>query len=159
MKKLVLAAAMVVFSSGAAHAATTSGTATATVVAPLNVTHANGAALRFGTFTAGTGGTVVVTIADVGTTTGGVIHLAGSSSTADTFNVTGDGNRGYTISLGTGNSVTSGSNSMAYTLTSNATGTLAAGSGSFKVGGTLTVGNNQAAGNYTDSYDVTVNYQ
>ena len=163
MKKIVFAAFAVAFAVPAAAApgdtATTQGTANAEIVAPITITHDNGAALDFGTLTAGGGGTVVVTSAGVGSDTGDVTLLTGSTNAADSFTVSGDANRAFTIVTGTG-SVASGSNTMSFTTSpSAASGTLSGtGSASFTVGGTLTVGANQAPGTYTGSYDATVTY-
>ncbi len=158
MKKIVLAAALVALSSGAAHAATAAGSATATVIAPITIAHVVGASLNFGTFDASTGGTVTVTAAGAGTASG-VSFVSGSVNAADGFNVTGDGTRSFNITT-TGGNVTSGSNTMAFTTSpSAATGTLVAGLASFTVGGVLTVTSGQSVGSYTGSYNATVVYQ
>ncbi|MCA0909269.1 DUF4402 domain-containing protein [Qipengyuania gaetbuli] len=165
MKKIVLAAAMTsaVFAVPAAAApgdtASANGTANARIVAPIAITHDSGSALDFGTMTAGTGGTVVVTPAGAGSKTGDVILIAGSTNAADSFTVTGEANRGFAIVV-TGGSVTSGTNSMTFTtsLASNSGNLGAGGSTQFSVGGTLTVGSGQAAGSYTGSYGATVTY-
>ncbi len=155
MKKIVLAAALVALSSGAAHAATANGVATATVVAPISVTHDALTSLNFGVFTAGTGGSVIVDSAGVGSVTGAVVFLSGSTNSVDGFDVAGDGTRGYTISTAGG-----AMGGMSFTTTPSATtGALVAGVGSFTVSGTLTVPSGQAAGAYTGAYVATVNYQ
>lgn len=164
MKKfVVLAATAAAFAATPAMAApgdtdTEAGVATATVVAPITLTHVPAASLAFGSFTAGNGGTVVVTPAGLATSTGEVDHVTGSVESADAFTVSGDAGRAYSISTGAG-TVTFLTNSMAFTTTpSAAAGTLTGGAGAFTVGGTLTVGSGQAAGNYTGSYDATVTY-
>lgn len=164
MKKILLVAAAAAIATPAFAApgdtATTQGSATATIVAPITLTH-NSAALAFGTLTSGTGGGTV-TVSSGGTvsgTTGDVTVLSGSLNSADSFTVGGSANRTFTIST-TGGSVAAGANSMTFTTSaSGATGTLSAGgSATFTVGGTLTVGANQAAGSYTGSYNATVAY-
>lgn len=162
MKKIVLAAVAATFAVPAAAApgdtATDQGTATATIVAPISITHDAGAALGFGLMTAGNGGTVVVTTAGAGTATGDVVLVSGSTNSADSFTVTGDAGRSFSI-VTTGGTVDSGGNSMPFTTTAAGSGTLSAGgTAAFSVGGTLTVGNGQAAGSYTGSYDATVTY-
>lgn len=164
MKKFALVSVMAAAAAsplfaGSAFAATAQGTATATVVAPITLTHTSGAALAFGSFTAGTGGTVAVTSAGAGSKTGGVVFVANSANTADAFTVGGDASRAFTIST-SGSTVVSGANSMSFTTSASSTsGTLGTtGAASFTVGGTLTVGANQAAGSYTGSYDATVTY-
>ena len=156
MKKIVLAAALVALSSGAAHAATANGAASATVVAPISVTHDALTSLNFGTFLVGaSGGSVAVDAAGAGSVSGTVVFLSGSTNSVDAFDVAGDGTRGYTISTAGG---TMGGMSFS-TTPSAATGALVAGVGSFTVSGTLTVPSGQAAGAYTGSYVATVNYQ
>ncbi|MBC2668637.1 DUF4402 domain-containing protein [Novosphingobium piscinae] len=143
--------------------ATATGTANATVIAPLQIIHAPGAAINFGAFTAGTGGTVSVSQAGTASVTGDVGLVTGGTVTADAFTVLGSGSRTFTIATSTGNTVrTSGPTpaTMALALSVPATGTLsAAGSFALRVGGTLTVAAGQAAGAYTGSYTVTVTYQ
>jgi len=164
MKKFVLAAALVAFSSGTAFAAsgntsTATGSAAATVVAPIVLTHTSGASLNFGKFTTGTGGTVVVSSAGAASVTGDVGIVPGSTSSADAFTVAGDASRSFSIAT-TGGSVTSGAASMAFTTApSAATGTLStSGAASFTVGGTLTVASTAVAGAYTGTYTATVTY-
>ncbi len=167
MKKIVLAAAVVALSAGSAFAAgpsgntsTAQGSATATVISPIQLTHTSGASLNFGTFSAGTGGTVAVTSGGTGSVTGDVGAVTGGTYAADAFSVAGDASRNFSITSA-GGTVASGSNSMTFTTSASATsGALdTTGAASFTVGGTLTVGSGQAAGTYTGSYDVTVTYQ
>ena len=159
MKKIVLAAVTVLaFSSSSAFAAQATGSATANIIAPISVTHTALATLNFGTFDAGTGGSVTVTQGGIGSAGGSVNFVSGSVNAADAFTVAGDGNRVFTI-VTTGGNVTSGANTMAFTTSAPATGTLASGVGGFNVGGTLTVGSGQAVGSYTGTYTATVNYQ
>jgi hypothetical protein len=158
MKKIVLAAVLVALSSGAAHAATATGSATATIVTPIAITHVSGATLDFGTFDAGTGGSVSVTQGGVGSVGGGVLFVSGNANSADAFDVTGEGSRAFNIST-TGGTVSNGSATMAFTTSSPTTGTLSSGAASFNVGGSLTVAAGQAIGTYTGSYSATVVYQ
>lgn len=135
------------------------GTATAEIVAPISITHDAGASLSFGTLTAGNGGTIAVSPAGTaGTPTGEVRLLAGSTVSADGFSVSGEDGRSYSITVG-GGTVTSGTNNMSFTTSaSKASGSLTGGSDTFSVGGTLTVGANQAVGSYSGSYTATVTY-
>ena len=139
--------------------ASATGSATATVLSPIVVMHTPGAALAFGTFTVGSGGTVTVSPAGARSATGGAALVLGSTGRADAFLVEGDPNRGFAVVTAAG-TVTFGSASMAFTtLPSLTTGTLsAAGAGAFTVGGTLSVPATAAAGSYAGSYSVTVNY-
>ncbi len=167
MKKLILAAALVALSAGTAQAATgnsasTIGIANASVVTSLKITHTLGASLAFGSFSAGTGGTIVVNQAGAGSVTGDVGLMSNSSNGADGFTVTGDTTRTFTVTTSTGNTVTTGGttpSTMPFAVSAPATATLVAGTYALKIGGTLTVANAQAAGAYTGTYTVTITYQ
>ena len=169
MKKILFVAAIAAgLSGGAAQAATGNsatgtGTANAVVVGPLQITHNTGAALNFGSFTAGTGGTVSVTSAGVASATGDVGLVTGSTPTADAFTVVGTPNRAFGIVASSSNTVsTGGANpaTMPFTVSAaNSASLTAGGTFALAVGGTLTVGSGQAAGAYTGTYTVTVTYQ
>lgn len=168
IKRIFATAAIiaVIGSVSTAHAATgntstAAGTATATVVAPIVLTHTSGASLNFGKFTVGAGGTVVVTSAGAGSVTSDVGFVpGGSSTTADQFSLTGDASRAFGITTTSG-SISNGSKTMAFTTTpSAATATTSTtGTYSFTVGGTLTVTGTESAGSYTGTYNATVVYQ
>ncbi|WP_420382266.1 DUF4402 domain-containing protein [Novosphingobium sp.] len=141
--------------------ATAAGTATATIVAPIVLIHTPGAALNFGKFTVGTGGTVVVTATGTGTTTSDVGFVpGGSTTTADQFSLTGDISRAFGITT-TNGTISNGAKSMAFTTApSSASGTTSAtGTYNFTVGGTLTAVGTETAGAYTGTYNATVVYQ
>ena len=171
MKKLLLAAAAAtVFATPAFAApgdtANADGTATATVIAPISITHDAGAALAFGTIITGTAaGTVTVTTAGSASAGGDAKLAAGSTNSADAFTVDGQANRTFTISAtdgtvdGTsGDALTNGA-SMSFTTDVAASGTLnASGTTAVAVGGELSVGANQDAGDYEGTYNVTVAY-
>ena len=164
MKKLAIIAVTAAFSTPALAApgdtATTQGQATAEVVAPISLAHGGGA-LDFGTFTTGTGGGTVVVDATGGTASGDVTLVATSTESQDTFDVSGDAGRAFSIST-TAGTVANGAVTMAFTTSAPATGTLstgaATGTASFDVGGTLSVNGGEAAGVYSGTYDVTVTY-
>lgn len=148
-----------------AHAAsgntsTATGSASATIIAPIVLTHTSGSSLNFGKFTTGTGGTIVVTSGGTASVTGDVGIAPGSTSTADAFSLTGDTSRNFGIAT-TGGSITNGSSSMAFTTSpSAASGTTSStGTASFTVGGTLTVGTGLVTGAYSGTYTATVTYQ
>lgn len=162
MKKIAIFAVAAAISTPAFAApgdtASANGAATAEVVAPITLTHADTAALNFGTFTTGTtGGTIVVTQGGTATATGDVTLVSGSTEAADAFSVAGDAGRAFSITSGTG-SVANGGTSMAFTTDAPTSGTLTGGAATFSVGGTLTVAGGEAAGTYTGSYNVTVAY-
>ena len=166
--KQVLAGAAVIASLAAvsaAHAAsgntsTATGQASATVIAPIVLTHTSGATLNFGKFTTGTGGTVVVSSSGAGSVTGDVGFIPSSTNAADAFSLTGDVNRNFGIST-TGGSITNGSSSMTFTTSPSAASgsTGSAGAATFTVGGTLNVGTGLVTGAYTGTYTATVVYQ
>jgi hypothetical protein len=169
MKKRIVSAAVLAACFGsmtAAHAAsgnssTAAGTATATVVAPIVLTHTAGASLNFGKFTVGAGGTVVVNSSGAGSVTSDVGFVpGGSSTTADQFALTGDNSRNFGITT-TGGTISNGSKTMAFTTAPSATTatTSATGTYSFTVGGTLTATGTETPGAYTGTYNATVVYQ
>lgn len=121
--------------------------------------------LSFGSFIAGSGGTISVSAAGARSSTGGVLPLGqGSGVAAAQFNVSGTANASYTITLPANNTVVlvdAAANTMALSsfVANPPTGTLSAGgSQSIRVGATLIVGNAQPSGSYSGSFNVTVNY-
>jgi len=125
----------------------------------------NTQALAFGKFVAGSGGSVTVNAASgVRSASGGALLIASGGGAAAQFNVTGDANLTYAISLPADGvvSLASGANTMTlntFTGSPSGTGTLSgAGTQTLSVGATLAVGSNQAVGSYSGSFDVTVNY-
>jgi hypothetical protein len=137
--------------------------ATATIITPIGIT--NSTPLAFGNVAANPTltGTVVITPAGVRTATGGATlpAVTGTFGVA-TFTVTGEGTSTYAITLPASATLT-GTPSGTMTVdnfasTPSGTGTLAAGTQNITVGGTLNVGAAQAAGSYTGTFSVTVNY-
>lgn len=164
MKKIVLAAfaaaVAVPVAAAPGDTATTQGEATAEIVAPISIVHDTDASLNFGMIVAGTlGGTVDVDTSGVGTESADLVFALGSTTSADSFTVSGDPDRAFSIVLGNG-TVDSGANSMNFTTAADSLSASLNGTGSFQfaVGGTLTVGANQPAGVYSGQYDVTVTY-
>lgn len=124
----------------------------------------NTQALAFGKFVSGSGGAVIVSAAGVRSASGGVVLVPSDAGVAAQFAVSGDPNLTYAITLPADGTVSlaSGANTMAlnsFTSNPSVTGTLGgAGTQTVSVGATLSVGSNQAVGNYSGSFDVTVNY-
>lgn len=124
----------------------------------------NTQALAFGSFAAGSGGSVTVSAGGARSAGGGVVLLSAGAGSVASFSVTGDPNLTYAITLPANGvaALSSGGNSMALTaFTSNpaTTGVLSAGgSQTLSVGATLGVSSNQAAGSYSGSFNVIVNY-
>jgi|SRR6185369_10090355 len=135
----------------------------------------NNDTLLFGTFVAGTGGTVAIGASSGARSATGGVTLVNSSYRAARFTVScvADGGADnctptstYSIDTVAGISMTSGANSMSVGIfpvysvnTATSGGRLSGGTDSLKVGATLTVGNNQAPGSYSGSFSVTVVYQ
>lgn len=140
------------------HAASTTGTASATVIVPMTISA--GTQLNFGTFAANaTGGTVVITTAGARSATGSVALSSTTPGVAGSFNVTGNAGSTFAITGPGVFNVTSGANTMAVSLSGLATtGTLTGGTATILVPGTLTVGANQAPGSYSGTYTMAVEY-
>jgi len=138
---------------------TATGTASATIVAPIVLTHPATASLSFGRFTTGNGGSVTISAAGVGSVGSEVTFVPGSTPSADQFTVAGDASRAFAITT-TGGNISSGATNLAFTTTASAaSGALTAGgTASFTVGGTLTVPGTAPAGSYTGTYSATVTY-
>ncbi|MEM1035713.1 MAG: DUF4402 domain-containing protein [Pseudomonadota bacterium] len=160
MKKVLAFAASAALIAGGAYAADVDSNAGARIVAPLQV--ANATALYFGTVVPSitTADTVIVS-ATGAKTCGAELTCLTTDHTAAAFNVTGEDARTYTISLPSSVQISNGSQNMDVDnfTGSKASGTLTSGADSFTVGGTLDVGANQAAGEYTGTFTVTVEYQ
>lgn len=138
--------------------------ATATIVTGLSCAHGTNSDLAFGKIIASNqAGTVVVSPASARSYTGGAILTTGLAVTAAEFVLTGQASTAVTVTLpSSAVTITSGSNTMSVTtFTSDAGSSPALSSGgalTVKVGGTLSVAANQAAGSYTGTFDVTFAY-
>ena len=140
----------------------------ATIITPLTITLSADTQLQFGTIVAdATSGAIVVLSPGGVITSTTLTHLGGNS--VPTFNVTGEPNSTYSVTLPTAsiNLVHDGSGILSGTTTTlsvsdfleNSTETLSElGKESFQVGATLNVAANQAGGVYTGTFDVTVAY-
>ena len=159
---LVLASSTMLVTDGEAAEATAN--ATAEVMTPIAISKT--ADLRFGKFSALTGGTVVIATAGTRSATGAVVLSSTNAGGAASFNVTGDNDATYAITLpSSAVTITHGTDTTKTmsvgTFTSNpsGTGTLsAAGAQTVNVGGTLTVASAQASGSYTGTFTVGVEY-
>jgi hypothetical protein len=151
------AVAALAFTATTAEAATATGTARAKILRPVTVTAVDD--LQFGTIITGAAASTVDITPAGGFTCGAGLVCSGTNSEGS-FNITGT--TGQTVSISVPASVTlnSGANSMTASLTSSASSAvLVANAASFTVGGSLAVGANQADGDYTGTYTVTVDYQ
>ncbi|HEX8616375.1 MAG TPA: DUF4402 domain-containing protein [Thermoanaerobaculia bacterium] len=161
---ILAAAAIAVLSSPSAmYAAQATSNASAEVMTPISIS--NTAALRFGKFSALTGGTVVIATNGSRSATGAVVLSSTNAGGAASFDVSGDGNATYAITLPNSatltHSVDNTKTMSVGTFTSNpsGTGTLSAGGAqALAVGATLTVGNAQTTGSYSGTFDVSVEY-
>lgn len=166
--KLLLTAGAVALSASffsiTVTAATATGDASANVLTPLSITADAANAMDFGAVAGDATNPTTVVL-----TTGGATSSADGASTAGTpsagtFDVTGSGTLIYDITLPNDGVVTltgPGAAMSVDTFTDSVAGSssLAAGTGTFDVGATLTINAGQTAGPYTGTYDVTVNYQ
>lgn len=127
----------------------------------------NTAALSFGAFTAGSGGSITVTPGGARTKTGSVIlvNQSGTASAAQ-FTISGTPSAVFAISLPADGTVflsdgASGTMALnAFTSSPSTTGILGGGgTATLNVGATLTVGSTQAPASYSGAFNVTVNYQ
>ena len=128
------------------------------------MTITNGSPLVFGTFSAGSGGTITVNTSGSCSAGGGVILVIADCIAAE-FTVTGDPSLTYLIELPADNFATLSGPGSDMTITglvsdpAGANGLLSVGgSQNLSVGGTLNIGSNQAAGSYSGSFSVIVNY-
>jgi hypothetical protein len=168
MKNRIFASAIALIAFSAAANAQVSATATAeaTIVAPITIT--KDVDMNFGNVAvSAAAGTVVLNPATAArTNTGGVTlpNIAGTVAPAE-FSVTGNGDYTYAISLPVNAiQIVNGINTMVvdnFTSFPDATGQLVNGSQVVRVGATLFVDGNQAAGHYisdANGFQVTVNY-
>ena len=145
------------------------GAALAALAAPaswaLVMTIQNNQELSFGSFVAGSGGSVTIGTSGARSASGGVLLIPSGAGAAAQFTVSGDANATYTILL-PGNDFVKlsgpGGDMFINDFTgspSGAAGQLSAGgSQSLSVGGTLNVASGQPPGQYAGSFSVTVDY-
>jgi hypothetical protein len=164
MKRALVGAAIaaLAMNASAAQAASATGTAKAKILRQITLT--NTSDLQYATIISGsTASTVAVSTA--GAVSCGAGLTCTGTTTAANFDIQGTNNA--VVLVGGDSSVTlNGSlgGTMTSTLTYSATSvTLTNGpgtvGGSFQVGGTLSVGANQASGDYAGTFNVTANYQ
>ena len=166
MKKLLGLLMLFAFAAVMAHAAESTsaqGNAQAKVIAAATITHQDGA-LDFGTiFKNTTGGSVTVQPAAAPAPTYSNVTPAGSTSTSsDHFLMENlDSGTTYTVALSSPSidiQRTGGDETMGVALTLSDTSVSSATTKDIYVGGTLTVGANQAVGEYLGHYNVNVTY-
>ena len=149
-----------------AMAAQEDGSAVAVVIAPLIVTE--NTAMDFGTVAGGANAdTIVLTTAGARTATGTDAQVIGAGGAAGNFTVSGEAGSSYVVTFSASATLSDGGgNTMTVNnFTDNNPSPIdGGGSDTLLVGGTLNIGANQAAGNYSTAngggapYTVTVNY-
>lgn len=168
MKKLLISAFVIAgFATTSNGQATASASATAVIVTPISIVKATGGDMHFGNIaTNGTAGTVIIAT-DGGRSygvQGGLTFPAAfpGAFRQATFDVAGNNNYTYAITLPGTVTLTSGGNTMTVNTwttdgTTNTTGLLSGtGTDQLNIGATLNVGAGQAAGTYTHATGVTV---
>lgn len=163
----ILSAAFVLMFANHSFAQSTGASATANasanIVAPITITKVTD--LQFGTVAVnGANGTVVLGHSDDRTPGGGVTLPATTTTVKSAeFTVGGDGNRAFIIELPVSTTLSNGAggNMTVNTFTSSlgASSNLASNTATLKVGATLNVSGGQAAGTYTGTFSVRVDYQ
>ncbi|MGS0743766.1 DUF4402 domain-containing protein [Glaciimonas sp. GG7] len=136
----------------------------------------NTQALGFGSFAAGSGGTLTMSATGLRSRFGGIVLMSSDNGSAGVFSVSGQPNLTYSINLppngivslsgGTGlpggtASAPNGASMAVNNFTSkpSLSGVFSSGGTQMlMVGATLSVGNNQANGAYNGTFTVTVNY-
>jgi hypothetical protein len=125
----------------------------------------NNSSLAFGRFVPASGGTITVTPAGARNKTGAVVLVSGGAVSSALFTLSEGGNGKAlvwsTITLPSTATLSSGGATMTLNnFVSDPPGTMVGTTRTdVKVGATLTVAPNQAQGNYSGSFSVTVNYQ
>lgn len=168
MTTLALGAAVF---SGNSFAANAAAVASGTVIEPIAI--AKTSDLAFGKFAPGIGGSVTVSTSGARTGAGVILSTIGSAPTAASFDVTGQADATYSIAITPDATLSDGAAGTMLLSTfsdltgGNATsgdvqaggGTLSAvGAQTIYVGGTLTVGAAQTAGDYSGNITVAVEY-
>lgn len=165
MKKILASVATLTFFAAATPAfaqagptATDDATASAEIVDPIAISNVDG--MSFGRIAAGGGGTVTLNADGSLTSSAPNMVINGEKGNVPTFNVSGEAGLAYTRTVPGSVELKSGLNSMTATLSGGGADALdaTAGTDSFDVLGVLTVGAAQAAGNYTGSFSVSVQY-
>jgi spore coat protein U-like protein len=158
--ELAIAMLAIVAATASGHGMAAAATAGASCIVVEPVTVTKSADLSFGTFAAGAGGSVTVSTGGVRTVSGVIASADDGAMTAATFIVSGKQGASFSVRHG-GTSALSrvaGSGTMALTTFSDLGAANAAGTQAIRVGGTVNVAPNQAAGKYAGDVSVTVEY-
>lgn len=172
IKSIAAAAALLTVAIAApamAQSASTTGTGSITVIRPLTIT--KNADLKFGTVVRPTtgAGTVTVSAAGARSVAGGVVGLnSGDTPQAAQFTVDGEGGQSISVTIPGTFSIANGTDTLTVTTSNNLTGSAAAqtlsnalgaaGSLSFRVGGSVPVNSTSPTGTYTGTFTVSAAY-
>ena len=172
IKSIAPAAALLTVAIAApamAQSASTTGSGSITVIRPLTIT--KNADLKFGTVVrpATGAGTVTVSAAGARSVAGGVVGLSsGDTPQAAQFTVDGEGGQSISVTVPGTFSIANGSDTLTVTTSNNLIGSAAAqtlsnalgaaGSLSFKVGGSVPVNSTSPTGVYTGTFTVSAAY-
>jgi hypothetical protein len=159
-KFITVAIVMIAFAANSfGQGVTATANASATIITPLTITKT--VDLNFGNISVGavTGGTVSLSTANVRNATGTCSFQLAPASTVATFDITGATGANLLVTLPASSTISNGAVTMTIdNYAHDAPGTIVGGALTFHVGGTLNVNNGQAAGAYTGTFDVTINY-
>jgi spore coat protein U-like protein len=167
---LASAVALWVFGASSSFAAGATSRSSATVIAPIVITHVTD--LNFGEFAPGGGGNVTVATDGARTASGPILSFAGSTPAAAKFDVTGNNSATYGITWSGAATLTDSVSSEAMAMSKisdlNAAGVTtgevtsgelsAGGAQSIYLGGELSVTSGQSSGTYIGDVTVTVEY-
>jgi len=164
MKHLVLIFSLIIlsFSTDGIAQATAIFTASVTIIQPIGIT--NTANMNFANLDAKSGGVVILGPDNTRKSEGNVELADGSTVSAATFEVTGQADYTYSITLPDSDHVlTNGIDDILirdFTSSLKDQGSLADGSQTLSVGASLDINPNQTPGNYTSpgGFNITVNY-
>lgn len=157
---LTLVSANLIASPDGTNTATASSEASVTIIQPISLT--NERALNFGVIAASSqDGTVTIDFNGTRTATNGITLPAQfTTESSAQFAVSGEENASFSITLPTSVTIGSGASAMTITdFTENSDNVLSSEEETFEVGATLNVNENQAAGSYSTTFDVTVTYE
>lgn len=144
------------------YSSTTTSTVTANIISTISLTNQSG--LIFGDISSGaSAGTIIISTSGTRTQTGGASFNSGSTAGPASFNVAGDANATYSVTLPASVTLSSGAGSSMtvdnFTSSPSGTGQLdVSGNQALLVGATLNVGSNQIFGSYSGIMSVTVGY-
>jgi fructose-specific component phosphotransferase system IIB-like protein len=154
IKSLAVSSVLLFSLMSGANAATTTGDARVLIVSPLTL--AQNQSLNFGIVAPDSASSS--TVDQDGTVVGNASYISGAQKAV--FDVTGYLNSAYTVAIDSSVVLASSEDKMEADLAvvGGTSRNLSDGKGSFDVNGTLTIAASQAAGTYTGTYNVTVNY-